>query len=84
MGSTTVCVGIRTPRKNNKFLVDRIPGVQWVILMSSVGISRLFNPETPKDPRNAGGFVYSPAFWKQRPEGAVNQNTTWHESCALF
>lgn len=48
MGQTTVYLGIRTPRKN-RFLVDRIPGVQWVMSLSSVGISRLFSPGTPTD-----------------------------------
>ncbi|CAG8080358.1 unnamed protein product, partial [Penicillium nalgiovense] len=45
--------------------------------------SRVFSVLELQRPRNAGGFVHSPAFWKQRPEGAMNQNTTWHEWCCI-
>jgi hypothetical protein len=45
--------------------------------------SRVFSVLKPQRPRNAGGFVHSPAFWKQRPEGAMNQNTKWHEWCCI-
>ncbi|KAK4956977.1 hypothetical protein LTR66_013299 [Elasticomyces elasticus] len=79
MGQTTVRLGIRTSRKN-RFLVDRIPGVQWHYPRFA---SRVFSSWNSKRPRNAGGFVHSPAFWKQRPESAVNQNTTWREWCCI-
>ncbi|CAG7983632.1 unnamed protein product [Penicillium salamii] len=82
-GRVLMCVGIRTPRKNS-FLVDRIPGVQWVILIVLGWHLASFQSWNSKRPRNAGGFVHRSAFWKQRSESAVNQNTTWHESCALF
>ncbi|CAG8879329.1 unnamed protein product [Penicillium salamii] len=42
-----------------------------------------FQSWNSKRPRNVGGLVHSPAFWKQRPESAVNQNTTWHEWCCI-
>jgi hypothetical protein len=31
-GHVLMCLGIRTPRKNS-LLVDRFPGVQWVIFI---------------------------------------------------
>jgi hypothetical protein len=74
--------GIRTPRKN-RFLVDRIPGVQWVIFIALGWNLACFQSWNSKRPRNPGGFVHSPAFWKQRPESAVNQNTTWREWCCI-
>ncbi|CAG7991029.1 unnamed protein product [Penicillium nalgiovense] len=45
--------------------------------------SRVFRSWNSKRPRNAGGFLLSPTFLKQRPESAMNQNTTWHEWCCI-
>ncbi|CAG8118047.1 unnamed protein product, partial [Penicillium salamii] len=81
-GRVVMCVGIRTPRKNS-VLVDRIPGVQWVILIVLGWHLASLQSWNSKRPRNAGGFVDSSAFWKQRSESAVNQNTTWHEWCCI-
>ncbi|KAK9847470.1 hypothetical protein MYU51_018713 [Penicillium brevicompactum] len=81
-GRVLMCVGIRTPRKNS-FLVDRIPGVQWVILVVLGWHLTSSQSWNSKRPRNDGGFVHSPAFLKQRPESAMNQNTTWHEWCCI-
>ncbi|KAK9846761.1 hypothetical protein MYU51_001305 [Penicillium brevicompactum] len=81
-GNTTVCLGIQTPRKN-RFLLDRIPDVQWVNLIVLGWHLASFQSWNSKRPRNAGGFVHSPAFWKRRPESAMNQNTTWLEWCCI-
>ncbi|KAK9846916.1 hypothetical protein MYU51_000047 [Penicillium brevicompactum] len=67
----------------NGFLVDRIPGIQWVNLIVLGWHLASFQSWNSKRPRNAGGFVHSPAFWKRRPESAMNQNTTWLEWCCI-
>ncbi|CAG8257039.1 unnamed protein product [Penicillium olsonii] len=41
--------------------------------------SRVFSILELQKTEECCGFVHSPAFWKQRPESAVNQNTTRRE-----
>ena len=63
-GRVLMCVGIRTPRKNS-FLVDRIPDVQWVILI--ILDSHLTSFDAWQLDRNRNELIFQSGSWRTIP-----------------